>query len=102
MYINENKIANESHLLQSRLYLNQLIRFVFDFPPDREALLEVSNQPQFHSLCEISECMQDHQKGIQPLQTQNGEYMKRLQEEYNRLFVGPEYAAASLGVSLFR
>jgi putative dimethyl sulfoxide reductase chaperone len=101
MYINENKIANESHLLQSRLYLNQLIRFVFDFPPDREALLEVSNQPQFQSLCEISNACRTIQKGIQPLQTQNGEYLKQLQEEHNRLFVGPNVLPAPLWESVY-
>ena len=101
MDTNKIKIVNESHLYQSRLYLNQLIRFLFDFPPDREALLDVSNQPQFQSLCEISDACRIIQKGIQTLHTQNGEYMKRLHEEYNRLFVGPNVLPAPLWESVY-
>ncbi|MEH7177689.1 TorD/DmsD family molecular chaperone [Neobacillus vireti] len=101
MYTNENTIVNESQLIQSRLYLNQLIRFFFDLPPHRKALLDVSNQMQFQSLCKISDACGLIQKGIQLLHTDNGEYMKQLQAEYNRLFVGPNMLPAPLWESVY-
>ena len=38
MYTEEQTKWNESHLLHSRSYLNQLIRFIFDMPLNKENL----------------------------------------------------------------
>ena len=88
MYTEEQTKWNESHLLHSRYYLNQLIRFIFDMPLTKENLAILKN-PQFVSLCEISEACRLIAKGIQSIQANDDENIKLLQEEFKRLFVGP-------------
>ena len=45
--------------------------------------------PQFTSICEISEACRLIEKGIQFIQADDDETCQLLQEEYKRLFVGP-------------
>src|SRR5688572_1614801 len=92
----KNTIRNESSLLEKRLFLNQFIRFVFDVPPDKSQLLDVTYSPQWKPLCEISGAFHLIDDCIQELLTDEGEKIKLLTEEYNRLFVGPNILPAPL------
>ncbi|MEH7111256.1 molecular chaperone TorD family protein [Neobacillus niacini] len=100
MFTEEKSDFNESHLLHSRYYLNQLVRFIFDMSPNMELLALLKN-PQFISLCEISEACRLIQIGIQSIQAADDENLKLLQEEYKRLFVGPNALPAPLWESVY-
>ncbi|MCM3690617.1 TorD/DmsD family molecular chaperone [Neobacillus niacini] len=97
----ESSQWNEASLLQNRLYINQFIRFIFDAPSNRQQLITFINHPQWKPLCEISEGFRHIDDSIQELRVDNGEKIKRLQEEYNRLFVGPNALPAPLWESVY-
>jgi putative dimethyl sulfoxide reductase chaperone len=97
----ESIIWNEAALLQNRLYINQFIRFIFDAPPKMQQLITFINHSQWKSLCESSEGFRLIDDSIQELLADNGEKIKRLQEEYNRLFVGPNALPAPLWESVY-
>lgn len=101
MYTTENTIWNEASLLQNRLYINQLIRFILDVPPEKQQLLTLINHSQWNSLCEISEGIRLIDDSIQELHADDGEKIKQLKEEYNRLFVGPNVLPAPLWESVY-
>ncbi|MEH7245888.1 molecular chaperone TorD family protein [Neobacillus niacini] len=100
MFTEEKTNFNESHLLHSRYYLNQLVRLIFDMPPNMELLSFLKN-PKFVSLCEISEACRLIQIGTQSIQADDDENLKLLQEEYKRLFVGPNALPAPLWESVY-
>ncbi|MEH7250637.1 molecular chaperone TorD family protein [Neobacillus niacini] len=88
MFTIEETKMNESHLLHSRYYLNQLIRLIFDMPLTIENLA-ILKDPQFVSLCEISEGCRLIEKATHSIQAEDDETLQLLQEEYKRLFIGP-------------
>jgi len=92
--------AHITSLLHSRLYVNQLIRFIFDQSPEKSKLLSLIEEQAFMSLCEISSSCQLIRNEIRSMQT-NGEKQKQLKEEYNRLFVGPNALPAPLWESVY-
>jgi putative dimethyl sulfoxide reductase chaperone len=77
-----------SSILKSRLYINRLIRFIFDTPPEKEGLQTVAEDPRFLYLCEISLACQTIQDGITSLLFADQSFFCQAKEEYNRLFVG--------------
>jgi putative dimethyl sulfoxide reductase chaperone len=98
----ESTIWNEASLLQNRLYMNQFIRFIFDVPPENQQLFTLINHSQWKSLCEVSEGFRLIDESIQELHTDDdGEKIKQLKEEYNRLFVGPNALPAPLWESVY-
>lgn len=99
MYIEESKVIDHSSLLHSRLYINQLIRFILDEPPNKDSFTAIVNASQFVSFCEISEGANLIKKGIDSLlSSENKELTK---QEYNRLFVGPNMLPAPLWESVY-
>ena len=97
----ESSTWNETSLLQNRLYINQFIRFIFDVPPEKQSLLAVTNNPHWRSLCEFSEAFRMIDKSIQGLHIDDGEKIIQLNEEYNRLFIGPNALPAPLWESVY-
>jgi putative dimethyl sulfoxide reductase chaperone len=97
----ESSLWNEASLLQNRLYINQFIRYIFDAPPNMQQLITFINHPQWKPLCEISDGFRHIDDSIQELHADKGEKIKRLQEEYNRLFVGPNALPAPLWESVY-
>jgi TorA maturation chaperone TorD len=103
MFIN-NELKHQNDLLsilQSRLYLNQLIRFILDSPPEKNALLKIVDDPIFISLCKINHACHTIQTGIQSLLSNDHSLLPFAQEEYNRLFVGPNALPAPLWESVY-
>jgi putative dimethyl sulfoxide reductase chaperone len=92
---------NEASLLQNRLYINQLIRFIFDASPEKQQLFTIINHSQWKSLCEISEGIRLIDASIQELHADDGDKIKQWKEEYNRLFVGPNSLPAPLWESVY-
>ncbi|WP_342430866.1 molecular chaperone TorD family protein [Neobacillus sp. FSL H8-0543] len=99
MNTEESKITDDSSLLHSRLYINQLIRFILDEKPNRDSFAAIVNTSQFESLCEISEAASLIKIGIESLLTSENELLAK--EEYNRLFVGPNMLPAPLWESVY-
>jgi putative dimethyl sulfoxide reductase chaperone len=97
----ESSLWNEASLLQNRLYINQFIRFIFDASPNMKQLIPFISHPQWRPLCEISDGFRRIDDAIQELHTVKGEKVKQLQEEYNRLFVGPNALPAPLWESVY-
>jgi putative dimethyl sulfoxide reductase chaperone len=95
----EETVIEHTSLLHSRLYINQLIRFILDEKPNRDSLLEIINTPQFESFCEISEGANLIKKGIESLDSIENE--ESAKHEYNRLFVGPDMLPAPLWESVY-
>ncbi|WP_187119027.1 TorD/DmsD family molecular chaperone [Bacillus marasmi] len=88
-------------ILQSRLYINQLIRRIMDVPPDRENFMEIAEDPRFHYLCEISHSCQTIQEGITTYLLGEGNTVNSVREEYTRLFIGPGNLPAPLWESVY-
>lgn len=88
-------------ILQSRLYINQLIRLIIDVPPKREAFMEIAIDPRFQYLCEISHSCQTILEGITTYLIGEDKHPKSVNEEYNRLFIGPGYLPAPLWESVY-
>jgi putative dimethyl sulfoxide reductase chaperone len=95
----EETVVDHSSLLHSRLYINQLIRFILDETHNRDSLLEIVNTSQFESFCEISAGASLIKKGIESLNSKEDEELAM--QEFNRLFVGPDMLPAPLWESVY-
>ena len=87
-------------ILHSRLFINQIIRFILDVPPNKESFQTILQDDRFQSLCEISTACKLIQTACNSLLS-NHESLIRAQEEYNRLFIGPNILPAPLWESVY-
>ncbi len=87
-------------ILHSRLFINQLIRFIFDVPLNKESWQTILEDQRFQSLCDISFACKMIQTDCNTLLSEP-ESLIKAQEEYNRLFVGPNVLPAPLWESVY-
>lgn len=87
-------------LFQTRLVMNEVVRFILDSSPKKDSLKPLLADRAFQSLCEISENARDLSIAIDSLVREKEALLKATQE-FNRLFVGPHALPAPLWESVY-
>lgn len=89
-----------SSLFQTRLVMNEVVRFILDTSPTKDSLKPLLSDRAFQSLCEISENAKELSIAIRSLLREKDALLKAKQE-FNRLFVGPHSLPAPLWESVY-
>ncbi|MCL6570471.1 MAG: molecular chaperone TorD family protein [Bacillus sp. (in: Bacteria)] len=81
-------------LLQNKLYVNNIIRFLLDSPPERENMSTLAENHDFQLLSESSEGAKMILEFIESYKNSGNLALVQAKEEFNTLFVGPNVLPA--------
>ncbi|OCA81500.1 hypothetical protein A8F94_21725 [Bacillus sp. FJAT-27225] len=78
----------------TKLYINQLLRFLLDAPPDNERAEALEHDPFFHTFAQNSEGSEILKEFMISLNENKQQQLSGARDEFNYLFVGPNVMPA--------